>query len=75
VRFGSPVPPAPPPAELERGREVHDVGAEVGQDVANPGYGVPVPLPPRAMPWGETVAYVQDPEGTMLLVIQDEPHD
>ncbi|WP_104168824.1 glyoxalase/bleomycin resistance/extradiol dioxygenase family protein [Arthrobacter sp. SX1312] len=30
----------------------------------------PVPLPPTPMPWGETVAYVRDPEGTMLLVIQ-----
>ncbi|WP_104180213.1 glyoxalase/bleomycin resistance/extradiol dioxygenase family protein [Arthrobacter sp. B0490] len=32
--------------------------------------GAPVPLPPEPMPWGETVAYVRDPEGTMLLVIQ-----
>ncbi len=23
--------------------------------------GAPVPLPPQVMPWGETVAYVQDP--------------
>ena len=27
---------------------------------------------PAEMPWGERVAYVRDPEGTMLLVIQDE---
>lgn len=32
-------------------------------------------VPPRDMPWGERVAYLQDPEGTMLLVIQDEPGD
>jgi uncharacterized glyoxalase superfamily protein PhnB len=32
--------------------------------------GVRIPVEPAAMPWGETVAYVQDPEGTMLLVIQ-----
>lgn len=28
-------------------------------------------VPPAEMPWGERVAYVRDPEGTMLLVIQD----
>jgi catechol 2,3-dioxygenase-like lactoylglutathione lyase family enzyme len=34
--------------------------------------GAAVPVRPQLMPWGETVAYIQDPEGTMLLVIQDE---
>ena len=32
----------------------------------------PVPVPPVETPWGERVAYVRDPEGTMLLVIQAE---
>lgn len=32
--------------------------------------GARVPVAPQEMPWGETVAYIQDPEGTMLLVIQ-----
>jgi uncharacterized glyoxalase superfamily protein PhnB len=31
-----------------------------------------VPVEPADMPWGERVAYVRDPEGTMILVIQDE---
>lgn len=31
-----------------------------------------VPVRPQLMPWGETVAYIQDPEGTMLLMIQDD---
>ncbi len=31
-----------------------------------------VVVPPADMPWGERVAYVRDPEGTMLLLIQDE---
>lgn len=31
-----------------------------------------VVVPPADMPWGERVAYLQDPEGTMLLVIQDQ---
>ncbi|WP_207453591.1 VOC family protein [Herbiconiux sp. SYSU D00978] len=31
---------------------------------------VGVPVEPSDMPWGERVAYVQDPAGTMLLVIQ-----
>lgn len=34
--------------------------------------GVRVPMPATDTPWGETVAYVEDPEGTMLLVIQAE---
>lgn len=31
-----------------------------------------VVVPPDDMPWGERVAYLRDPEGTMLLVIQDQ---
>jgi uncharacterized glyoxalase superfamily protein PhnB len=31
-----------------------------------------VVVPPADMPWGERVAYLRDPEGTMLLVIQDQ---
>lgn len=34
--------------------------------------GPAVVVPPRVMPWGERVAYLRDPDGTMLLVIQDE---
>ncbi|TFC60040.1 hypothetical protein [Cryobacterium sp. TMB1-7] len=30
-----------------------------------------VVVPPADMPWGERVAYLRDPEGTMLLVIRD----
>jgi len=30
-----------------------------------------VAVTPDDMPWGERVAYLRDPEGTMLLVIQD----
>lgn len=29
-----------------------------------------VPVQPADTPWGERVAYLKDPEGTMLLVIQ-----
>lgn len=32
--------------------------------------GAEIPVEPAAMPWGETVAYIRDPDGTMLLVIQ-----
>lgn len=32
--------------------------------------GASVPVDPQDMPWGETIAYVRDPEGTMLLVVQ-----
>jgi lactoylglutathione lyase len=31
-----------------------------------------VVVAPADMPWGERIAYLRDPEGTMLLVIQDE---
>ena len=31
-----------------------------------------VAVAPADMPWGERVAYLRDPEGTMLLVIQGE---
>lgn len=33
--------------------------------------GSSVVVPPADMPWGERIAYLRDPEGTMLLVIQD----
>ncbi|MFC5042235.1 hypothetical protein [Ornithinimicrobium kibberense] len=32
-------------------------------------------FPPADMPWGERVAYLADPEGTMLLVIQHVDED
>jgi uncharacterized glyoxalase superfamily protein PhnB len=31
-----------------------------------------VVVPPADMPWGERVAWLRDPEGVMLLVIQAE---
>lgn len=34
-----------------------------------------VVVPPTAMPWGETIAYLRDPQGTMLLVVQDRPQE
>jgi len=51
---------------------VPDIGATVALAEE---WGALVPNPPTDMPWGETVAYIQDPEGTMILVIQDEPGD
>jgi len=39
---------------------------------AAPGGGGAVVVPPSDTPWGERVAYLRDPQGTMLLVIQDE---
>jgi lactoylglutathione lyase len=41
--------------------------------VAAPAAGGAVVVPAEVMPWGERVAYVRDTEGTMLLVIQDDP--
>jgi lactoylglutathione lyase len=48
---------------------VPDLDAAVA---AAPEAGGAVAVPPADMPWGERVAYLRDPEGTMLLVIQDE---
>jgi uncharacterized glyoxalase superfamily protein PhnB len=47
---------------------VSDLDAAVA---AAPEAGGRVVTPPQEMPWGERVAYLQDPEGTMLLTIQD----
>lgn len=38
---------------------------------AAPGAGGAVVMPATDTPWGERVAYLRDPQGTMLLVIQD----
>jgi uncharacterized glyoxalase superfamily protein PhnB len=38
-----------------------------------PANGGRLAVPATDTPWGERVAYVQDPEGTMLLVIQSAP--
>ncbi|WP_226963580.1 glyoxalase/bleomycin resistance/extradiol dioxygenase family protein [Nostocoides sp. F2B08] len=42
-------------------RDLDRVVADAGDDVA---------VVPAVMPWGERLAYLRDPEGTMLLVIQ-----
>ena len=46
---------------------VPDLGAAV---TAAPASGGAVTVAPTDTPWGERVAYLQDPQGTMLLVIQ-----
>ena len=38
-----------------------------------PDFGGALVVPAQDTPWGERVAYLRDPDGTMLLVIQDEP--
>jgi uncharacterized glyoxalase superfamily protein PhnB len=50
---------------------VADLQAVVDAAASSP-HGGAVVVPPQDMPWGERVAYVRDPAGTMLLVIQDE---
>jgi lactoylglutathione lyase len=51
---------------------VPDLDAAVA---AAPAAGGSVVVPPQDMPWGERVAYLRDPDGTMLLTIQDDDHD
>ncbi len=31
---------------------------------------VPILLPPAAQPWGERVAYVRDPDGNLLMLVE-----
>lgn len=53
-----------------------DLGVYVGDlpGVLEAAYraGASIPVGAQAMEWGETIAYVRDPEGTMLLVIQSD---
>ena len=42
---------------------------------AAPDHGGRLVVPATDTPWGERVAYVADPEGTMLLVIQLQPEN
>lgn len=37
-----------------------------------PAAGGIVVVPPQDTPWGERVAYLRDPQGTMILTIQDD---
>lgn len=43
-----------------------------GAIAAAPAAGGAVAVPATDTPWGERVAYLRDPQGTMLLVIQDD---
>jgi len=47
---------------------VPDLGAAIDRA---PAAGGSVVVPAMDTPWGERVAYLRDPQGTMLLVIQD----
>ena len=48
---------------------VPDLDAAVA---AAPHSGGQVAVPPTDTPWGERVAYLRDPQGTMILTIQDD---
>lgn len=37
------------------------------------GAGVPVLLQPTLQPWGERVAYVSDPDGNLVLLVEETP--
>jgi predicted enzyme related to lactoylglutathione lyase len=47
---------------------VPDLDAAVA---AAPAAGGRIAVEPQQMPWGERVAYLEDPEGTMVLAIQE----
>ena len=49
---------------------LYDIDTQVSKIAAARRAGAAVPVDAEAMPCGETVAYVRDPEGTMLLVVQ-----
>jgi lactoylglutathione lyase len=56
---------ANPPAGIEIGFTTDDVAATFAQAVAT---GAIALVPPTLKPWGQTVAYVRDPDGVLIEI-------
>ena len=61
------VPDTAAPA-FELGFRVEDVDAAYDELVSR---GVPGVTPPHTRPWGQRTAYVQDPDGVLIELVQD----
>ncbi len=59
--------PDRPPPGLEIGLGVDDVGAALARAE---GAGAAVVKPPAHMPWGQTVAYLRDPDGHLIVLVE-----
>lgn len=68
VPYTRTTPAAPPPA-FELGLGVDDVQAAFERAVRA---GATAIRPPRQMPWGQTIAYVRDPDGALVVLVQGD---
>ena len=58
-----------PPAPFEIGLGVDDLGAAFGRAVEA---GAAVVRPPAAMPWGQSIAYVREPDGALIVLVEGD---
>jgi len=68
VPYNRTTPGAPPPG-FEIGLGVDDARAAFDRAVAA---GAAAVRPPAPMPWGQTIAYVRDPDGALIVLVQGD---
>ena len=66
ARYQPTTPAAPPPA-FEIGLGVEDVQAAFDRAIRA---GAAAVRTPTQMPWGQTIAYVRDPDGALVVLVQ-----
>ena len=66
--LGHALPPAAPGANFELGFKVDDCDAAFDELVA---CGVPAITAPQTRPWGQRTAYVADPDGNLIELVED----
>ena len=57
-----------PPAGFELGLETDDVPAAYARAL---GAGAESVSPPEKMPWGQTIAYLRDPDGVLVVLVSE----
>jgi lactoylglutathione lyase len=65
----TPATPEGPPLGFEIGIAVDDAGAAFARAVAAGGR---AHREPARMPWGQTIAYVRDPDGTLVVLVEGD---
>jgi lactoylglutathione lyase len=61
--------PTEPPLGFEIGLQVDDARAAYDRAVA---VGAAPHREPAQMPWGQTIAYVRDPDGTLVVLVEGD---
>ena len=61
--------PAEPPLGFEIGLQVEDARVAYDRAVAA---GAASHREPASMPWGQTIAYVRDPDGTLVVLVEGD---